>query len=258
MTDSKFPHLFVLALLLGFCAPAWGQSGSVTYVHTLRFDIDLPPEMEQFAEYMPESVTTTYSMDFSEAASLTTAVTGEVDMPGDAASLAGDGPNIKISFRGAGSDSDAATTTTYVDLDEGSYVEQRDFLGRTFLITGPLPDLAWKLSGEEGQMLDHHVLKATAIMDSSAVEAWFTPEIPASVGPGQFGGLPGLILMLSIDEGKQLYQANEIQLDTAPLISPPEEGREVTKEEFEAIVAERMEDRGNGLGGAIRSIIIRQ
>ena len=254
MAHSRIPHLVLVVLGLGLAAPVSAQSGTVTYVHTLRFDIDLPPEFEQFAQYMPESVTTTYSMDFSEAASLTKAVIAEASLP-DGADFAGDGGNIKMKFSsGSGDD---ASTATYVDLDEGIYVEQREFLGRTFLITGSLPELAWKLSGEEGQMLDRHVMKATAMMDTIAVEAWFTPEIPASLGPAEYGGLPGLILMLSVGEGQQLYEASEINLDTMPAITPPGEGRDVTREEFEALVAERMKDRVQGLGGDMR-IMIRQ
>jgi len=257
MTHSRIPHLMLALLLLGLAAPVSAQSGTVTYEHTLRFDVNLPPEFEQFAQYMPESATTTFGMDFTEAASMTRAMTNEVELPEGGTSFSDDGANIKISFRGSGGDSDDTASATYVDLDLGTYVEQRTFLGRTFLITGALPELSWKLSGEEGQMLDRHVLKATAMMDTVAVEAWFTPEIPVSLGPAEYGGLPGLILMLSLGEGQQLYEASEIQLDTMPNIAPPDEGREVTREEFETLVAERMEDRMKNMEGAMR-IMVRQ
>ena len=255
MTISSSSRLLFLALTLLLTQPVWAQTGSVTYVHTLRMDVDLPPEMEQFAQYMPEAVTTTYEMGFTEASSLTTKVANEMKMSKSTKELAGDRVNMKFSFGGGGTDE--GTAATYVDLDEGSYVEQRTFLGRTFLITGELPELAWKLSGEEGQILERHVFKATAMWDTSAVEAWFTPEIPAALGPGQFGGLPGLILMLSVDEGQQLYEASEIDLTVIPEITPPEKGREVTQEEFDAIVEEKTEEMMQNASQTLRSVIIR-
>ena len=32
------------------------------------------------------------------------------------------------------------------------------------------------------------------------IVAWYTPQIPVSHGPAEFGGLPGLILELTTDE----------------------------------------------------------
>ena len=246
-------QFFLLCLAVAPSSQALAQSGSVQYVHTLSMDIELPPEMEQFAEYLPESVTTAYNMDFTESTSLTTQVDSEIEMAGGTKFSRGD-VNIKMSFQGSGTDD--AMSETYVNLDEWSYVEQRDFLGRTFLIEGELPDIAWKFSGEEGQMLGHHVLQATAMWDTSAVEAWFTPEIPVSLGPAQFGGLPGLILMLSIDEGSELYEAKEINLEAEPAIARPEKGRQVTKEEFETIMAEKMEEMQQNTG-RISTFVIR-
>ena len=105
-------------------------------------------------------------------------------------------------------------------------------------------------------LLDRQVMKATAVptMDTVSVEAWFAPEIPAPFGPDNYGGLPGLILMLSIDDGSKLYEATSITLDTEIEITVPEKGRPVTQEEFEKIVQERLEERASG---HINRIIIR-
>ena len=243
LTRFSTLRLFQLILLLGIAGQTLAQTGTVTYVHTVQLDLDLPPEAQSYAKYMPESITTNYTMDFAEATSLTAVSIDESEMPSSENIIGSEGRVVRMMFRSVQSRMGASSPTTYVDVDEGSYVEQREFLDRTFLITGSLPEIAWKLSGEEGQLLGHHVMKATATIDSSMVEAWFTPEVPVSLGPDKFNGLPGLILMLSMDEGQQLFEATDIQLDTAPEIIPPKKGREVTQEEFEAIVAERMEER---------------
>ena len=88
------------------------------------------------------------------------------------------------------------------------------------------------------------VMKATAQVGEQQVEAWFTPQIPIPGGPGEYGGLPGMILSLSIDEGRILYSATGVSM--APVdpevIRPPTEGDEISREDYEVIVAERLEE----------------
>ena len=67
------------------------------------------------------------------------------------------------------------------------------------------------------------------------------------------GGLPGLILVLNIDDGQRSFVAKGVSLDPveAGVIVPPKKGREVTQEEFDAIVSEKMKEMdmtrsGNG------------
>jgi GLPGLI family protein len=88
------------------------------------------------------------------------------------------------------------------------------------------------------------VQKATAMQDSTVIEAWFTPEIPVSTGPGLYGGLPGLILVVSVDGGHETFSATEVSLGDLEegAMTAPEDGQQVTREEYEAIVAEKLEE----------------
>ena len=89
------------------------------------------------------------------------------------------------------------------------------------------------------------VIKATAEQDSATtVEAWFTPQIPVFGGPASYGGLPGMILVLSVNDGRVQYQATEVVLGELEdgLIAPPDEGDEVSQEDFEQLVKERLEE----------------
>lgn len=238
------------------------QSGTVTYTHTIVLDFELPPEMDQFAErfkdMIPESLTHSYVLDFNETLSsmrlLEDKEEGE-STSGFRKKSAGGDVNIAVSFAGSGSSSSGPQLIASVgNLDDGTYTNHYKFLTRDFLVAGELPELAWKLTGEEGMLLDRQVMKATATMDTVSVEAWFAPEIPAPFGPDNYGGLPGLILMLSIDDGSKLYEATSITLDAEIEITVPEKGRPVTQEEFEKLVQERMEERASGF---INSVIIR-
>ena len=128
--------------------------------------------------------------------------------------------------------------------DEGTIVEARQLLGRSFIIADERPTYAWKLTGEQAEFLGYTVQKATAVQDSSTIEAWFTPQIPVQGGPATFGGLPGMILVVSIDDGEVQYTATGVSMSPIAegVISRPTEGVEMTREQYQVMVAEKLEE----------------
>ena len=240
--------LFLLLPLLAFA-----QEGSVRYEETVQIDIKLPPGMEHMAEQIPSSRTVTKQLYFNPSSALLQDVPQE---EGDEdVSFEGDGGSVR--FRMMGNRSENAT---YTNFDEDVRIEKKDFLGRTFLITGTPEPLAWGLTNERSEFLGYLCQKAIATRDSTTIEAWFTPEIPVPAGPGHYGGLPGLILVVNENDGKRSIVAKELSLD--PLgedaIIPPTEGKEVTQAEFDAIVEEKMKEMGierSGSGGNVRIMI---
>lgn len=248
-----WPLTTLTMLAVHLCA---AQSGTVTYTRTVKIDIELPPEMARFQDMIPNADSALYIMDFNDALMASIRRVEEDDNPNSAEQISTvDGMTIKMRFSASGGTSLPNLITSVTDIDEGLYTDHHRFLGRDFLVTGELPVIQWKLSAEEGTFLDRRVIKATAMMDTVSVDAWFTPEIPVPVGPEHYGGLPGLILVLSIDDGQKLYEANSITLDTEVEITPPDKGREITQEEFDALVEERRQERTSS-GGA-KQIIIR-
>lgn len=141
----------------------------------------------------------------------------------------------------------------YSNNTDGTLVEELEFMGRTFRITGVRPAYEWRLVAEQSEFLGYIVQKAETEYDGKTIEAWFTPQVSVSAGPGQFGGLPGLILVLSVNRGEELYSATSVDLGLGELdavIAPPEDGDEISREEYEQIVAEKLEElrtsRGRG------------
>ena len=93
------------------------------------------------------------------------------------------------------------------------------------------------------------------------VTAWYTPEIPISQGPGPYWGLPGLIL--EVNDGRTAILCSKLVLNSKEElnIKAPNKGKEVSQEEYNAILAEKMEEmskrfrsgnRGNGARIMIR------
>ncbi len=82
------------------------------------------------------------------------------------------------------------------------------------------------------------------------VTAWFTPQIPVKNGPGEYGGLPGLILELNIDRQTILCSKIVVNPTDGIDIKKPSKGKEVTREEYNKIVKEKTEEmRENFRGG---------
>jgi GLPGLI family protein len=81
------------------------------------------------------------------------------------------------------------------------------------------------------------------------VTAWFTPQIPVGNGPGEYAGLPGLILELNVYRTTILCSKIVLNPSEAASIEPPKKGEEVTRAEFNAIVKEKMEEMRENFRG---------
>ena len=245
-----------LALLVA-SAPLAAQQGTVTYDHVVKRE--LPPGFAERMREPPPPQTSTVLVHFSPTSSLMVRGAnprgegeggrrfgGGGDRAVDGAGRRGGGRwRFGFGFRpGAGPEQATTLQAAYLDYAEATMVEARGFLGRTFRVTRERPSYAWRVGTEQAEHLGYTVMKATAQHDSTTVEAWFTPQIPIPGGPASYGGLPGMILVLSLNDGQTQYQATEVALREleAGLIAPPEDGDEVSYEEFEKLVKERIEE----------------
>jgi GLPGLI family protein len=242
-TEIMKQFLSLLALVLALPLSAVAQEGSVLYERTVKMEFELPPEMEHMRDQIPTENTTSMILYFNELESLMK--TAPKEEKEQVVVSGGEGGRI---FRMGGP---VEETETYQNYDDGTVSEKRDFMGRTFLIAGDQPTYAWKLTGELSEYLGYQVQKATAVQDSTLIEAWFSPEIPVSAGPELFGGLPGMILVLSVNDGQTVFSAKEISLDPVEdgLIYAPKKGKKVSRAEFDFIVEEKMKEMQTMRGG---------
>ena len=230
-------------------------SGTIRYQRTIKPEapegLELPPEVpKEMQEQLLASIsavdTTAWRLHFTEKASVMMAAPDSAAIPGRSVNRSRGNTVVRMKRS-------QDRTVTYTDLDVRTVTEQKDFLGRTFLIRGDRPEYAWRLTGQQSEYLGFACQQAVTEADSATVEAWFAPELPVSVGPASFGGLPGAILVLSIDDGNlTTWNATHVSpgMPEEALMAPPEKGREVTQEEFAAIVKEKTEEMqsqgGNG------------
>jgi GLPGLI family protein len=242
---------------------AASQSGTVRYDQATRLDFQPPPGMARNPEFManlPKNTIKPMQLQFNAQAALFSPApqgTERASMAGEIAVVrmgGGDGAMVTREISGEmmqmgramgffGGGAGDAVSGAFTDLSDESYVEVREFLGRTFRIPEERPSFAWRLTGEAASFLGYPVYQAIATQDSTTIEAWFTPDIPVPAGPAQYGGLPGLILTLAVDSNRVVYTAKAIDLTTAiDAIKAPSEGSKVTRAEYDKIVAEKQEE----------------
>ncbi|MCM4169461.1 hypothetical protein KCTC52924_00496 [Arenibacter antarcticus] len=173
----------------------------------------------------------------------------------------------------------------YKDVKEGRYLVKNELLGKVFLVEDELPKLEWKLGGETKQIGNYMAYKATALKtikrpnmraafrrgnDNTEnkeeaflekeveVVAWYTLDIPVNQGPGEYWGLPGLILEVSDDVTITLCTKIVLNPTERKEIKAPTGGKKVTQEEYDKISKEKMSEmrdnfrRGNGNRGGRR------
>lgn len=259
---TKLQTLHLLLILLPAATSAQ-QQGVILFNRQVQYGFEVPddwkenPQLKEALATMPAASYTSLLLLFNESASLMTPAPEPEEEP-EAGNLSAriSGMTMRLKMGSPNRSDHEELLEAYVRYEDGRMAETRDFMTRTFLITGTQPAWEWKLTGEQSEFLGFLVHKATAVQDSSVVEAWFTPQIPVPAGPGPYGGLPGMILSVSVDDGKTLYSAEEVKLDPvdAGAIEAPKDGQKVSSEEYEKIVAEKLEElamqrRGRGRGG---------
>ncbi|WP_298536889.1 GLPGLI family protein [uncultured Algibacter sp.] len=175
----------------------------------------------------------------------------------------------------------------YKNIKTNLLLSEHELFGKLFLIKGELPKLDWKMTGETKQIGSYTCFKATATktwvdFDMSSirrpsrndenngekpeedvekskdieVEAWYTMQIPINQGPGDYSGLPGLILEINTDKTTILCSKIVLNPDDKSTIKQPSKGKEVTKEEYLEIATKKYQEmrenfrnRGGRQGG---------
>ena len=98
----------------------------------------------------------------------------------------------------------------------------------------------WEITDESKKIDGYNCLKAKGILKDIAddtkkfhVEAWFAPEVAYPVGPGNYAGLPGMIMYL-VYENYFIYKLESIKFNDNSLNinSIKYKGDQLTKEQY--------------------------
>jgi len=269
-------YTLILLLFFSFTINAQNISGQAYYESKTTVDLDafggnreMTEEMKKMiAERMKSMLEKTYILTFNKDESIY-----KEQEKLDATPM---NPGFKMMM------SSYTPGAQYKNLKSGQIVEENEFFGKQFLVTDSIKHLDWQITKESKTIGQYIAFKATAVKkvdpndysmarpkkkdekenaevkkDSTQpqdpmdmieipeeieVTAWFAPQIPVSNGPGEYAGLPGLILELNVYRTTLLCSKIVMNPKEAEKIEPPKKGKEVTREEYVKIVKEKTDE----------------
>ncbi|WP_282071489.1 GLPGLI family protein [Polaribacter atrinae] len=275
---SLFTFIFTLVSIITF-----GQQdfqGKAIYMSKTSVNLDnfarggeqlSEARKKQLQERMKSQLEKTFILNFDKSSSLY-----KEDAKLEAPTTGGGGRGPRFGgFSGGG--------TKYKNTKDKVALEATEFFGKKFLVSDNMEQLQWELGAETKQIGSYLCYKATLLKDANPLDfsnfrrprggedtedkkdevkevkqvlvtAWYTPQIPVSSGPGEYWGLPGLIL--EINEGTTTILCTEIVLNPSEkeAIEAPSKGKKITREKYSETVTKKMEElrqnfQNRGRGG---------
>ena len=259
--------LFAAFISMSTVVTAQMKEGKISYERKVNMHRSLPdPQMKSM---IPEFRTDKFELIFNESASLFRSVVDD-EAPDPFANAGGGGGGMRMNFR-------MPTTTTYTDIAKQTQYEERAFFEKEFLIVDSLKQYKWKLSEETKTIAKQLCKKATTMItapqmrmrisrggenntDSAAnapmkpketeLVVWYAENIPVSVGPENYSGLPGVIMEMNVDNGASVTTAVEVsaKYPKKELIQPTK-GEKMNRAQFQENMQKLMQDmqRGGGI-----------
>jgi GLPGLI family protein len=259
----------ILTLLLFFgiglqASFAQGFTGRAYFKSTSKISISMdstkmaPEQMAQIQASLKKQMEQNYVLSFNQTESTWKK---EESLGGGPATASAGGAVFMVATSGEGS-------MLYKNIADQSYAQEREVMGKEYLIQEKSEPFEWELSGETKKVGNYTVQKAsfTKIVDSKRfstgmtemenvkdtlqVTVWFTPEIPVSHGPENYFGLPGLILEVQNQGRTLICEKIELNPSAEPVvIERPSKGKEISLEEFKKMEEEGMKQMMNRYQG---------
>lgn len=246
--------LFILASLV-YAQPIQGVAAYIqknTFDNTISENMNLPPEaMKRIKNRMNQTVN--FELFFDQNESIYKAVE-QLDTP------QANRQGVRIMRYGQV----GSATITHKNLSERRITRQQEFFGKVFLIKDTLKQKDWIFTGNTKTIGRYNAYEATfkrkkrtpiqmrfrSLNDKQekpenkevTVSVWFTPEIPVSHGPSQYGGLPGLILMVQDDNTTLVCNKVTLNPENKISLKAPQKGKVVTQKEFSEIMKQKTDE----------------
>ena len=98
------------------------------------------------------------------------------------------------------------------------------------IVEEPLVAIEWEITNKTKKIADFTCISATGTYGGRTYDVWFSPQIPAKVGPYKLWGLPGAILEAKSQDGKISYefQSYSPQLPVTYQLEKPANGEKLT------------------------------
>ncbi|SDW41253.1 GLPGLI family protein [Lutibacter oricola] len=291
MFTRVFKFSLFLISLLTFSVSAQNFQGIATYQTKTTLDIDfeksgIPADrIKHMKQMMKSRLEKTYKLTFNKSESIYKEEKKLDNATG--------GRGMRFMMFGGG-----ASGKHYKNIQTKKSSKENEFSGKNFLIKNDLTKYDWKMQQETKTIGNYMCFQATATVKMPApremkfgrgrpgekksdekrkkeedkmfnpdmvdtiVTAWYTLDIPVGHGPGEYYGLPGLILELSYANTNILCTKIVINPKDKIELKEPKKGKVVTQKEYDKIVLEKTQEmrermrnereKGGNHGGRMR------
>ena len=254
MTSAKHRLWLIGAAALAVASPASAnpQSGTIAYTRGTTVDVDVPPEIAEVRDRFAEAREKSFLLHFDSASSLmvpAAEVEREESRPAVIPMTHNNLDALADIFEHEAASPENVLTHAYSGSGGAGAVRVFEVFQTLFRMDRAPLDNDWQVTDDQRLHLSHRVTRATARLNGGEVVAWFAPDIPVPGGPALYGGLPGMILVLALNSGNTIYAATAVSLDGADgeIVPPEEEGRVMTREEYESFVSDGIRDMRRSL-----------
>ncbi len=263
----------IFLLLISISVSAQDFQGKAIYLSKTTLDIDfsssgIPADrIKMIKQRMKNNLEKTYEFTFDKTASIY-----KQEEVLDQAGPGGSRGGMRMMMFGGG-----ASGKYYKNIQTKTSSKENEFSGKKFLVKDDLVTYEWKMEQDTKMIGNYLCFKATTVieipvrpeiqfgrgrnqdnkeekdeekedekkervMELIIVTAWYTVDIPVSHGPGDYWGLPGLILEIDAGETKILCTKIVLNPKEKSEISEPKKGKVVNQEEYDKIVEEKMKE----------------
>lgn len=270
MKNNLLKIIAVFMLLITASIGAQEFQGKATYQTKTTLDIDLAnsgipaDRIKMIKERMKSRLERTYELTFNKTASI---YKQEAKLDQNTTGRGG----MRFMMIGGGASGDH-----YKNTQTKTSAKENEFSGKNFLIKDSLVSYDWKMEQETKMIGEHLCFKATTVVERPmrremrfgrpnnseeeraaqekrdkerentveliTVTAWYTLDIPVSHGPGNYWGLPGLILEISDDNTKILCTKIVMNPKEKAELKEPTKGKVVTQKEYDKIIEEKTKE----------------
>jgi GLPGLI family protein len=266
MINFLLKSIVLIFLLIQTALSAQDFQGSAVYQTKTKVEMDLAASgipadrIKHIEEMMKNQMEKTYILTFDKTAS----IYKEEEKLDQSTSGRG---GMRFMMMGGG-----ASGKYYKNIQTKTSAKENEFSGKNFLIKDALKTYEWKMEQETKMIGNNLCFKATTIIEMPAnansfkfgrrnndnkeeekeeeaekielvpVTAWYSMDIPVSHGPGDYWGLPGLILEINAGNTQILCTKIVMNPKEKADISEPTRGKVVTEKEYDEILKEKMKE----------------
>lgn len=269
-------NILLSIMIVGFSNSAFAQFSGKAYYQTQR-KVDLKLDDAQMTEEQKQQMQAmlkkqfekTYILSFNKEASVYQ-MEQELETPTHTAAAGG----VRVMTLGGDAD-----LVHYKNTKEERYAQEQDLFGKSFLIKDELVQYNWEFLEEtkvigsylcfkavahveeerismtiDSDSSDEEVTEPEKVKASKTITAWYTSDIPITTGPGDFWGLPGLILELH-DGEEMSYLCTKIIMNSKDVgaIKEPTSGKVVNRVEYQEILEKKMKEMQEQYSGRSRN-----